>query len=139
MKPGVFALVNGLARDGRLSEVDLAWRLEANAWFEGQYTDPSTVDPSVYDPAVHPLATSWFRADAVHLTNRVREYLTRLDRYGVPWEQAESSSPGRIIYEGDVQVVVVPLSRRSNWRVGDGDISDAGRVAAERWNGYIAF
>ncbi|WP_197517321.1 hypothetical protein [Microbacterium karelineae] len=108
IKPGVFALVNGLVRDGRLSESELSWWREANSWYESRYTDPSNTDPSVYDPLLNPQATSWFRADAEHLIERIGEYLEVLDTYGIEHERTESSNPGRIIFEDDVQVVVVP-------------------------------
>ena len=42
--PGIFALANGLAKDGKLSSQDWAsWR-SANDHYNAAYTDPLTVD-----------------------------------------------------------------------------------------------
>ena len=46
---GVFGLVNNLAREGRLSEEQEAFRRLNNKWYDAAYTDPSTIDPTVYD------------------------------------------------------------------------------------------
>ncbi|MDX3072565.1 hypothetical protein ACIP98_19200 [Streptomyces sp. NPDC088354] len=106
--PGLFALVNGLGRSGVLSaEDDRFWR-ENNAWYEAHYTNPSTVDPTVYDRAVNPGAAAWFKHTAGELLDRTAGYLELLARHHVACERLESSRPGRIIYEDDHQVVVVP-------------------------------
>lgn len=52
--PGVFALVNGLARHGLLTSADQDWVRRANADADDAYPDPSTTDPLSYDPTVHP-------------------------------------------------------------------------------------
>ncbi|MFK4034378.1 hypothetical protein ACI2LC_01090 [Nonomuraea wenchangensis] len=69
--PGVFGLVNALAKQGRLSDAEEAFRRENNAWYEANFTDPATVDPTVYDRAVNPEAAAWFKASAGHLIRRV--------------------------------------------------------------------
>ncbi|MCI9887987.1 hypothetical protein JT358_05865 [Micrococcales bacterium 31B] len=108
-RPGIFALANGLARDNRLSPDDHAWWLAANYWCNAAYADPSTRDPSVYDHVINPGARSWFKLDAAaHLLDRVAGYLDLLDRYGVAWQRLETTAPGRIVYEDDVQIVAVP-------------------------------
>lgn len=49
LHPGIFALANGLAKDGRLSTQDWAsWR-SANDHYNAAYADPSIVDRTVYD------------------------------------------------------------------------------------------
>ena len=106
--PGVFALVNGLAADGRLSAEDERWRQAANADMTARYVDPSTVDPGVYDRQLHPGASAWFRAKADELIERVRAYCDLLDRHGIGWERVDRADPGRIVYADAVQVVVVP-------------------------------
>ncbi|MEU7282430.1 hypothetical protein AB0A69_27180 [Streptomyces sp. NPDC045431] len=106
--PGVFALANGLARDGRLSEEEYRFWRAGNDWYDAAYPDPSATDPGVYDQDVNPGAVAWFKTTAVHLIDRVTGYLDLLAAHGVACERVESSSPGRIVYEDDVQVVVVP-------------------------------
>lgn len=105
---GVFGLTNLLGRAGALSRAEhVDWRA-GNAWFEAAYPDPSTCDPSVYDEVANPLATAWFKSSATHLFARVDRYLEILTAHGVACVRVESRDPGRVIYEDDVQVVVVP-------------------------------
>ncbi|MFE1906810.1 hypothetical protein ACFW96_24535 [Streptomyces gardneri] len=106
--PGVFALANGLAREGRLAGDEYTFWRTNNDWYDANYPDPSSTDPHVYDHELHPGAAAWFKTTAVHLVDRVAGYLDLLAAHGVACERVESSAPGRIIYEDDVQVVVVP-------------------------------
>ncbi|MER7515505.1 hypothetical protein [Streptomyces sp. NPDC126499] len=106
--PGVFALANGLAREGRLSEEQYRFWRAANDWYDAAYPDPSGADPAVYDHEVNPGAVAWFKASATHLLDRVPGYLELLAAHGVPCVRVESADPGRIVYEDDVQVVAVP-------------------------------
>ncbi len=108
--PGVFALVNGLAQDSRLSSTDAAWIRSSNDRANAAYADPTTVVADCYDPVLNPGARAWFRSSASELIALTREYLDLLDRYGVDWVELRTSSPGRITYEDGVQVVAVPNS-----------------------------
>ncbi|MCI3932139.1 hypothetical protein [Streptomyces sp. AN091965] len=103
--PGVFALANGLARDGRLTAAQQRFWRAANDWYDAAYPTP---DASFYDPERHPGAVSWFKTTATHLIERVPGYLELLAAHGVPCREVRSADPGRVIYEDDVQVVVVP-------------------------------
>lgn len=107
--PGIFGLTNGLGRGGLLSAEDHAWWVDSNARANGLYADPSTVVPGCYDHDVNPGARAWFRESATELLALAAEYLRLLDRYGVSWVELRSSSPGRIVYADDVQVVAVPF------------------------------
>lgn len=107
---GVFGLVNGLWRAGRLTKEQESFRRDSNDWYNAAYTDPSTVDPTVYDRKVNPGAAAWFKTTSPHLLDRVTGYLAILDAHGVRWCRLESDDPGRIVYEDAVQVVVVPHS-----------------------------
>lgn len=105
---GVFGLTNRLGRAGELSDDEHRdWRA-GNDWFNSAYPNPSETCPDVYDDRVHPLATAWFKDTATHLLSRVPRYLEILDEHGVRCVRVESEDPGRVIYEDDVQVVVVP-------------------------------
>ena len=103
--PGIFALVNGLTG---LSPAEERMRHEGNAWFEANFTDPSTVDPGVYDRESNPGAVAWFKSSSPQLVERASRYLDLLAAHGVACERATSDDPGRIIYEDSDQVVVVP-------------------------------
>lgn len=106
--PGVFALVNNLARDGRLTAGQERFRRTSNDWYDAAYTDPSTVDPTVYDHEIHPGAVAWFKSTSHELLARVPGYLEILAAHGIEWRRVESLDPGRVVYEDAHQVVVVP-------------------------------
>jgi hypothetical protein len=106
LRPGIFWLTNKLARSGELAPEDWAWWRAANDWYDAAYPDPGKADPTLWDAALHPDVSCWFKATATHLLERVPGYLDLLDRYGVSWTERRSSSPGRVLYEDDVQVVV---------------------------------
>ncbi|WP_217196818.1 hypothetical protein [Streptomyces buecherae] len=106
--PGIFVLVNGLAREGRLTAEQERFRRTSNAWYDAAYTNPSHVDPSVYDRERHPTAVAWFESSARHLIERADGYLEILTAHGVEWVRLSSTDPGRVLYEDAVQIVVVP-------------------------------
>ncbi|WP_282692601.1 hypothetical protein [Streptomyces sp. CC208A] len=107
---GIFGLINTLAREGRLSEEQELFRRSNNSWYDAAYTDPSTVGPSVYDHEINPGAAAWFKSSATHLLARIPGYLEILEAHGVDCRSLRSADPGRIIYEDDMQVVVVPYT-----------------------------
>ncbi|WP_030561107.1 hypothetical protein [Streptomyces aureocirculatus] len=112
LRPGVFFLVNQLARDGRLTPEQERFRRANNDWYDTAYTTPSHVDPTVYDAEVNPGAVAWFKSSATHLLERVPGYLDILAAHGVPCRTVHSADPGRVVYEDDVQIVVVPHDRK---------------------------
>ncbi|MGY0017817.1 hypothetical protein [Streptomyces sp. cg35] len=105
---GLFGLVNNLAREGRLTAEQESFRRAGNDWYDAAYTDPSTVDPTVYDQEVNPGAAAWFKPSATHLLDRVPGYLEILAAHGVDCDLVRSADPGRVVYEDEVQIVVVP-------------------------------
>jgi hypothetical protein len=106
--PGVFGLVNGLAQDGLLTPEQTRFREVNNAWYEANLTDPHTVDPTVYDRAINPRAAAWFTPAAREELARVAGYLDILAAHGIGCERVRSADPGRVIYEDERQIVVVP-------------------------------
>ncbi|MFE2206691.1 hypothetical protein [Streptomyces rubiginosohelvolus] len=126
--PGIFALANGLAREGRLSDEQHRFWRAGNDWYDAAYTDPSRVDPSVYDPDVNPGAVAWFKGTATHLLDRIPGYLALLAAHGVPCERLESADPGRVVYEDDVQIVVVPRQAGAAVRADGSGSAQAGRT-----------
>ncbi|MFK5688746.1 hypothetical protein ACI3EY_03695 [Ornithinimicrobium sp. LYQ92] len=114
--PGVFALANGLAHDGLLSHADHRWWESANTAMNAAYAHPTANDPTAYDPVRHPGATSWFKdPEAAGLIERAREYLELLDRYGVPWVELRTRTPGVVHYEDEVQVVSTAYQFAEHW------------------------
>ncbi|GAA3099871.1 hypothetical protein [Streptosporangium carneum] len=106
--PGVFGLVNVLAAAGKLTAEQERFRQANNAWYDANFTNPSDVDPTVYDHDLNPGAAAWFKTSAHPLVERVAGYLEILTAHGVGHEAVRSSDPGRIVYEDDHQIVVVP-------------------------------
>lgn len=127
-RSGIFGLANGLARSGRLSEADWDWWRANNDWFESAYVDPGTVDPTIFDRAVNPYTSCWFKSSASHLLGRIPGYLALLDRHAVPWVERRSSDPGRVLYEDDDQIVVVPYDARRA-----ADVRSATTTGGPRW------
>lgn len=107
-RPGVFALVNGPAFDGNLTDAQERFRRETNAWYTRNYTNPADVVPDIYSHQINPGPTSWFKTSAVHLLEPVEGYLELLRAHAVHFEVVLSTQPGRIAYEDADQVVVVP-------------------------------
>jgi hypothetical protein len=103
---GIFGLVNMLGHRGYLSAGEEEFRRTTNAWYDATYTNPSTVDPAVYDD--NPLAAAWFKPSAAHLLEPIDGYLKILAAHNVPCERYTSAAPGRVLYEDQHQVVVVP-------------------------------
>lgn len=80
-----------------------------HAWYNAAYVNPSDVDPVYYDLDVNPEAAAWFKTTATHLLARLPPYLELLRAHDEPFEVLYSDTPpGRVIYEDDVQIVVVP-------------------------------
>ena len=103
---GVFGLVNMLGNRGFLTAAEEDFRRTTNAWYDATYTNPSTIDPTVYD--ANPLAAAWFRSTAVELFEPIPRYLAILAAHNLPCERYTSDDPGRVVYEDEHQVVVVP-------------------------------
>ncbi|MFE0022345.1 hypothetical protein [Amycolatopsis sp. NPDC059021] len=106
--PGIFKLVNGLSKAGKLTPAQEAFRRETNAWYDAAYTNPTTVDPTLYDWHHNPGAVAWFKPTAAHLLERIPGYLEILDTHNIPYERQESATPGKIIYEDEHQIIAVP-------------------------------
>lgn len=107
--PGFLGLINRLGKAGRLTPGQEEFRRTNHAWYEAHYTNPTSVDPAVYDRSVNPGATAWFKESAEALVARAAGYLEILESHGVRCAKLVSAEPpGRIIYEDEDQIVVVP-------------------------------
>ncbi|MER5319215.1 hypothetical protein [Streptosporangium roseum] len=106
--PGVFGLVNGLALAGKLTEGQKQFWRTNHDWYDANFTNPSETDPTVYDRSLNPGAAAWFKPSAHMFIERVAGYMEILAAHGVGCEARYSSNPGRIVYEDDHQIVVVP-------------------------------
>lgn len=109
--PGIFFLVNGLAKAGRLTPEQERFRRTHNAWYDAAYLNPSLVDPAVYDRGRNPGAVAWFKRTSTELLARVPGYLAILDAHRVGHERLSCDDPGQVVYEDEHQVVVIPHAR----------------------------
>ncbi|GIG61748.1 hypothetical protein Lfu02_61200 [Longispora fulva] len=105
---GVFGLVNTLAKRRVLTEEQERFRRLNNDLYDSAYDNPAAVDATVYDHDINPGAAAWFKPAAQHLIDRVDGYLEILAAHGVECVRVDSHDPGRVIYEDDHQIVVVP-------------------------------
>lgn len=108
--PGVFALVNGLSSEGRLTVEQERFRRSGNDWFTDHLVNPYEVDRRVYDRDRHPGAVAWFKSTALSMIDRVSGYLDILDSHGITWERLDSDTPGIILYEDPQQIVALPAA-----------------------------
>lgn len=108
---GVFALVNGLAKDGVLTADQERFRRANNEWYNANFPNPAEKDSTVYDRELHPGAVAWFKVSADEFIERVDGYLQILAAHGVDCATVQSADPGKVIYEDQFQVVVVPHQR----------------------------
>ena len=108
---GIFGLANSLAHGGKLTDEDFKLWRSMNDWYNAAYPDPSSTNKDVYNPEVNPVAVAWFKGSATHLIERIPPYVALLERYGVACERITSYDPGKVLYEDEVQVVVVPHER----------------------------
>lgn len=100
---GIFALVMGLAHSGALTLEQEAYRLRSHAWFNDAYPHPPA---GLFDRDLNPIAICWFKATAIHLLARIPDYVaTLLDPHSIAWERISTDTPGRLLFEDDVQVV----------------------------------
>jgi hypothetical protein len=106
---GIFALVNTLAKQGKLTADQEQFRRANNDWYDATYPDPGAADPDIYDSDINAGANAWYKTTAQHLITRVDGYLEILTSHRIDYERLETCHPpGRVIYEDEDQIVVVP-------------------------------
>lgn len=109
--PGVYALANGLARAGKLSESEYQQWKETN-----QLLDRAYLAPEIYNQLPDDALTSWYiENSAPHWLDSMEFYTDLLDAYETPWREVRSANPGEIVYRDDVQIVVRPFSHEKYW------------------------
>lgn len=106
--PGVFALVNGLHSDGRLTPRQARYRHDGNEWFTAHLANPHAEGAPLYDPRIEPRARAWFKSSASAMIDRVGGYLSILDEHGIAWLRLDSDRPGLIVYDDVHQVIARP-------------------------------
>jgi hypothetical protein len=104
---GVFATVNTLSRQGRLTPEQEAFRRAMNDWFDAHLPLPTEANPDLYADA-HPRSAAWFKHTATAHLAQVPGYLRVLEAHGIEWREIVTDNPGTILYEDAFQVVAIP-------------------------------
>lgn len=118
VRPGVFALVNGLLHDGLLTEPEAAFTRHTNQWYDTYLPDPGVLAPWVYDRDLHPRAAAWFKLGEHPFFEPVPQYLRILDARGIGHEMVMTTDPGSVLYEDPFQVVAQARSHADHVRTG---------------------
>ncbi len=104
---GVFVAVDHLRRADRLSEDEEELYFDIDDWFRANLPDPP-----FYEGGNSVGAVTWFkRSTSAEMLERLEPLCGILTKYGVEWVAAESSDPGDVIYEDEIQVGVIPYTR----------------------------
>jgi hypothetical protein len=104
---GIFVAVDHLRRADRLSEDEEELYFDLDDWFKIHLPIPP-----FYEDGNTAGAVTWFkRSSTGEMLERLEALCQILDQYGVSWLAAESTDPGRIIYEDEFQVGVIPHQR----------------------------
>jgi hypothetical protein len=104
---GIFVAVDHLRRADRLTEDEEELYFDIHDWFEVHLPNPP-----FYEDGNTTGAVTWFKTSRTEEMRKRLEPLCRmLDTYGVSWVAAESPDPGKIIYEDQFQVGVIPYQR----------------------------
>jgi len=104
---GIFVAVDHLRRADRLTEDEEELYFDIDDWF-----NLALPNPPFYEHGNSLGAVTWFKRSAsAEMLKRLEPLCDILTKYGVEWVAAESSDPGRVIYEDEFQVGVIPYIR----------------------------
>ena len=96
---GVFGAVHHLKQKGLLSDDEIRLLEEIESWFE-----ENLPNPPFYEQGNSNRATTWFKASARCMIDKLLPLKEIAGRHGVLLEIAETDCPGQIIYEDEHQV-----------------------------------
>lgn len=107
--PGIFAMLTGLRKAGRLSDQDEVLATELVRRSYALHTEPPA---EVFD--TYPRAISWFLAqdspEASALEELAADVRELLGRYGIRCREVHCDQLGTITYADAVQVVAIPAT-----------------------------
>ncbi len=105
---GLFVAVDHLRRAGSLSADELATYLDVDDWFHEHLPEPA-----FYTDGNSVGAVTWFKAPMpIDMAQRAESLMAILMAHDVAHEMVCSDDPGRVIYEDEFQVGVIPRSRK---------------------------
>ena len=105
---GLFVAVDHLRRAGSLAADELATYLDVDDWFHEHLPEPT-----FYTDGNSVGAVTWFRTPMpIDMAQRAESLMAILMAHDVAHEMVCSDDPGRVIYEDEFQVGVIPRSRK---------------------------
>ncbi len=106
---GIFVAVDHLRRAEQLSAEQQASYLDIDEWF-----DEHLPNPDFYADGNSIGAITWFKTPApVQMQSRVDTLCAILRSHDVQFDVVSSVDPGRVVYEDEFQIGVVPYVRKS--------------------------
>jgi hypothetical protein len=113
---GIFVAVDHLRRAGLLSVEEEEVYFDIDDWFR-----VALPNPPFYADGNSIGAVTWFKKSrARDLLERLRPLQRILERHGVEHVVTESTDPGRVVYEDEFQVGVIPYERKNSTPMPDG-------------------
>lgn len=106
-RKGIFAAMGDLKRSQKMSEEEIAWYANIAEWFNKTLLNPTCFDPPIAD-GIKFRAKSWFSVSATEFISQSRAVVDLLTKYGVVVTELRSEKPGKILYEDNFQIVVLP-------------------------------
>lgn len=105
---GIFVAADHLRRAGKLDADQLATYLDIDDWFHKHLPEPP-----FYEDGNSVGAVTWFKTPIPEsMESRAQSLMEILRAHDVDHDQVLSTDPGRIIYEDDYQIGVIPHSRK---------------------------
>lgn len=104
---GIFAAVGDAKRKGSMSLREYIWYLNVANWFNRSLSNPSCFDSPICESVMF-RAQSWFKLGSLEHLDRSLSVVQLLRKHGINVNVRFSVDLNNIIYEDDLQVVVLP-------------------------------
>ena len=104
---GLFMAMGELKDNNELFSYEKDIQKNICKWFD-ENLDASKVQSSESNHYTKPHAISWFKSSATEHINKMREYAQILEAHDVSVIQLNTERPGKVVYEDEYQMEIVP-------------------------------
>lgn len=104
---GIFAAMGEAKRKGSMNLAEHIWYINIASWFNRNLLNPSCFTEPICD-SVKFRAQSWFKCRYSEYLEKSVSVVQLLRKHGVNVNVTLTATPGKIIYEDELQVVVIP-------------------------------
>lgn len=104
---GIFAAMGYAKRQGSMSLREHIWYIHVANWFNGSLMNPSCFEAPICN-SIRFKAQSWFKLGSTAHLEQSLSVVRLLRRHGIRVNIRLSAEPGNIVYEDELQIVVVP-------------------------------